>query len=655
MSWLTRLFGERSTAGVTRPSRPQSAPPSRPPSQRAPAPRGSQTAAQSTTGRESALRLEDVLKVQAVTAGLLTRTMPSRELFRHIVDGAADCLSADEASLMLLEGDELRVVSARKAGEHVTMRLQPMRIGEGVAGWVAREGQALLLNEGDDFSRFTNFAPKGGRIQSSVSVPLQVEGRVVGVLNANRLAGGKRFTDEDLAVLRLFADTAALAIDQTNLLRTVQARARALQTLLAVTDAFARDTAPEAGLAKLMPSLGETFRPSIAFAFLGTAEGGRLAAVAEWTPRRAARRAGQLGGITLSLTPEVSGAFQRRELTWLGSLPIEGESGHDVSSPSRLLLVPVGDADAASRCAIVLGWQDPTFSLPSEDVRVLEGLARQLGLALSQQDRAAAVGALEAEMAQARAHLMEAERLATIGQSMAGVVHDINAPLTAVTAFAQLIQKESPDERSRERAEHILEAAQRAQRLVRELLSMARPAPPTLEIVDLHQLLQVAMDLERPQCAVSGIKFVAAFDPTLPQIQADPHRLAQVFFNLLVNARQAIDAAEKGTTITVQTRPLPNMVEIRFIDDGPGVSPAFRAKIFDWFFTTKPPGEGTGLGLAVSREIVVDHGGSLRIEDTPGGGATFVLELPRTDAGSSPPPQGGPVFGPPLHRPVGLG
>jgi signal transduction histidine kinase len=240
-------------------------------------------------------------------------------------------------------------------------------------------------------------------------------------------------------------------------------------------------------------------------------------------------------------------------------------------------------------------------------------------------------------MAQARQHLVEAERLATVGQSMAGVVHDINAPLTAVTAFAQLIQKESADEKSRERAGHIVEAATRAQRLVRELLKMARPTPPSLESVDLQQLLQVAMDLERPQCAVSGIKLVAAFDPALPQVKADPHRLGQVFINLLVNARQAMDSAEKGSAITVQTRRLERVVEVRFVDDGPGIPAAIKQKIFDWFFTTKPPGEGTGLGLAVSREILVSQGGNLRVEDTPQGGATFVLELPLGDAAPATP------------------
>jgi signal transduction histidine kinase len=584
------------------------------------------TVPESGVARPDPLRREDILRVQAVTASLLAKKVTPRELFRHIVDGAADCLGADEASLMLLEGDELRVVSGRLGPDHATIRLAVTKIGEGVAGWVAKEGQPVLLNEEDDLSRFINLSKKGGRIRSAISVPLQVEGRVVGVLNANRLAGGENFTEQDLAILRLFADTAALAIDQTSLLQTVQTRARALQTLLAVTETFAGDTAPDIALAKLMPSLGETFGPARVMAFLGTKDVHGLEAVASWSPRAGAVDAVALGGVRLTIGHDVTRAFAAGEPTWVRDLAVGPATA--LRLPARILLVPVGKETAVSRCAIVLGWEDPRFTLPTEDLRVLEGLTRQLELVLSRQDRAAALEILQAEMAQARAHLMESERLAAIGQSMAGVVHDINAPLTAVTAFAQLIQKESTDPKTLERAGHILEGAQRAQRLTRELLTLARPHPPTLEVVDLHRLIQVATDLERPQCSAAGIKLQAELDPDVPTVRVDPHRLGQVFINLLVNARQAMEAAEKGETLTVRTRCRGYTIEIHFVDDGPGVPAAIKPKIFDWFFSTKPPGEGTGLGLAVSREIVLVHGGSMRLEDTPGGGATFVIEIP---------------------------
>ncbi|HEY7139978.1 MAG TPA: ATP-binding protein, partial [Methylomirabilota bacterium] len=177
-------------------------------------------------------------------------------------------------------------------------------------------------------------------------------------------------------------------------------------------------------------------------------------------------------------------------------------------------------------------------------------------------------------------------------------------------------------------------AAQRAQRLVRELLTMAKPRPPTFEAVDLNALIKQTMDLERPQCSVAGIKLAGDFEAGLPRVTADPHRLGQVLMNLLANARQAMEAADKGRNLTVRTRRRGEMVEIQVVDDGPGIPSEVKAKIFDWFFTTKPPGEGTGLGLAVSREILQTHGGNLRLDDTPGGGATFVLDIPRERPGT---------------------
>ncbi len=585
------------------------------------------------TEARSTGRLGDILRVQAQAVGLLTKKVSPDQLFRHVVDGAAGSLGADEASLMLLDGDELRVVSATEALR--TWR-QPVRLGEGVAGFVARMGMPVLLNEGDDLSRFPNLTPKGGRIRSSLSVPLEVGGRVVGVLNANRLAGAEPFAQEDLAVLRLFAGTAALAIDQTSLLQRTQARSRAVEALLSITDAFAAGAEPVQALATLMPGLGAVFHPTCALAFLGTVEDARLPVVAGWTVATGPIQGSGLGETRLVVTEDLTYFFGHREPTWVGGLLVEGAPVGWEPFPGRVLLVPVADPQARSRCVLALGWDEPGFALPAEDLRVLDGLARQIALALSSQDRASVAGALEAQIAQARAHLVEVERLATIGQTMAGLVHDINAPLTAVITFAQLIQKESGEPQSRERAGNIVEGARRAQRLVRELLTMARPQPPTLEAVDLDALLKSAMDLERPQCAASGIKLVSDFDPDLPRLTVDPHRLGQVFINLLVNARQAMDAGEKGSAIAVRTRRRGRSVEVHVSDDGPGIPTAARPRIFEWFFTTKPPGEGTGLGLAVSREILLAHGGNLRLEETPGGGATFVMELPLPESATVP-------------------
>ncbi|MGH7359195.1 MAG: GAF domain-containing protein, partial [Candidatus Rokuibacteriota bacterium] len=268
-------------------------------------------------------RWDEILRVQELTLSLLSSKVTPDELFRHVVDGAADSLNADEASLMLVEGEELRVASSTRTptGEAEAWQ-QRSRLGEGVAGWVAQTGSPVLRIEGDDLSRFPNLVPKGGRIQSAVSVPLEVGGRVVGVLNANRLASGARFTSSDLAVLRLFASTAALAIDQASLLQRAQTRTRAVEALLAVVDAFVTGAEPARALRAVMPRLATAFRPTQALAFLAPVGEKTFAAVAGWDTGPLDQ--GALDGTALQLADDLARLVERGQPAWVSGFPLSG-------------------------------------------------------------------------------------------------------------------------------------------------------------------------------------------------------------------------------------------------------------------------------------------------------------------------------------------
>jgi GAF domain-containing protein len=309
--------------------------------------------------RQGGERWDEILRVQEVTLSLLSSKVTPDELFRHVVDGAADSLSADEASLMLVEGDELRVASSTRtpAGEAEAWQ-QRARLGEGVAGWVAQSGTPVLLSEGDDLTRFPNLVPKGGRIQSAVSVPLEVGGRVVGVLNANRLGGGARFTSSDLAVLRLFASTAALAIDQASLLQRAQARTRAVEALLAVVDAFVTGAEPARALRAVMPRLATAFHPSQILALLAAApESVVLAAVAGWDTGPLDQ--GALDGTSLHLTDEFVRLLEHGQPAWVANLPLTGAPAWLRHGTTPWLVLPIRVGEASPRCLLALTWDDP--------------------------------------------------------------------------------------------------------------------------------------------------------------------------------------------------------------------------------------------------------------------------------------------------------
>jgi PAS domain S-box-containing protein len=231
-----------------------------------------------------------------------------------------------------------------------------------------------------------------------------------------------------------------------------------------------------------------------------------------------------------------------------------------------------------------------------------------------------------------KAHLVQSEKLAALGQLVAGVSHELNSPLGIILGHAELLAG-SPrlDAESRDSAEAIVGQATRATGIVRQLLSFGRRHAPVKQPVSVNDLLRGLARLVEVDFRVNRqrpIRLVLDLDPRLPEILADPHQLEQVCLNILTNARQAIVAAGRGEEIELSTRNLGRTVRIRIADDGPGIPAAVLSRIFDPFFTTKPDGEGTGLGLSICYGLIEEHGGRIWAESVKGRGAAFYVELP---------------------------
>ena len=231
-----------------------------------------------------------------------------------------------------------------------------------------------------------------------------------------------------------------------------------------------------------------------------------------------------------------------------------------------------------------------------------------------------------------RARLLETERLAAIGELVAGVAHEVNNPLGSISAFAQLLLRDpTVVGEHRDSIEVIRSETQRASQVVRDLLAFARRAPAERSAVDVNELVERSLRLRGFQLTSARVQLVTELDPALAAIEADGRQLQQVLLNLITNAIQAMAPRGSGV-LTVRTRAAggpDDVVTIEVADNGPGVSAHARAHIFEPFFTTKPEGEGTGLGLSVSYGIVAAHGGEIRLADLPAGaGATFIVSLP---------------------------
>jgi len=219
-------------------------------------------------------------------------------------------------------------------------------------------------------------------------------------------------------------------------------------------------------------------------------------------------------------------------------------------------------------------------------------------------------------------------RLAAVGELAAGVAHEINNPLTGVLGFSERLLRKSTDETVKQGLETIHHEAQRAARVVQNLLTFARRRGPAKEHSDISDILQRALELRGYELQTSNIEVVIDLAPSLPGVMVDPHQIQEVFLNIILNAEQVMTEANGGGKLTIKTRQMKDCVRTSFIDDGPGIPAEDFDKVFAPFFTTRRERSGTGLGLSVCHGIVTEHGGRIYAKSKAGKGATFFVELP---------------------------
>jgi two-component system, cell cycle sensor histidine kinase and response regulator CckA len=235
-----------------------------------------------------------------------------------------------------------------------------------------------------------------------------------------------------------------------------------------------------------------------------------------------------------------------------------------------------------------------------------------------------------------------AERMSSLGHTLAGVAHELNNPLAAISGFAQILLKTELPNDDRSAIETIHREAKRAAKIVKDLLTFARRQESSeRHRVDLNDIVRYIADTQRYAMETHGVMCELALSDTPAIVAADPAQLEQVMLNLLVNARQALETmtspgaagrggigASRTPMVVIRTSVRNNTVSLEVSDNGPGIAAAELPRIWDPFWTTKEEGEGTGLGLSVVHGIVTEHGGSIDVETRIGAGTTFAVSLP---------------------------
>ncbi len=416
----------------------------------------------------------------------------------------------------------------------------------------------------------------GMMVRSAAVAPLRAPGTTMGALAVADRQGGQ-LSAEDLWLFSTVATNASVVMTNSRLYEMVRRSEAEWETAFnALTEGIA-----------VVGAEGNVLRSNQA-----------LAAIAELPESELVGRnfAAMMAGASEAVTALIDAAY-RGERT--APLVVRLETSQKVL---RLTAAPLADAE---RGTVVILVEDVT------EQRILE------------------------------AQIIQNDKMASIGQLVSGVAHELNNPLTSIAGLAELLLERPPHpELPREHLRVIFDQAERAGRIVRNLLTFARKGVPEKTAVDLHDVIVRTSLLIMYELHLHGIELESDLSPEPTIVLGDRYELQQVLLNLVTNAVQAVSGLppEKPRQITLSTSRTEGQAILRVCDSGPGVPQHLVPYLFTPFFTTKAPGEGTGLGLSLSYGLVKAHGGVLEYEASPGGGAEFRVTLPLFDSELPEPP-----------------
>jgi signal transduction histidine kinase len=266
---------------------------------------------------------------------------------------------------------------------------------------------------------------------------------------------------------------------------------------------------------------------------------------------------------------------------------------------------------------ILLGRKRSDKDYTVEELELLEAFSNQAALAISR-------ALIYRDMSLKDKQIMQAEKMAAIGELAAGIAHEIRNPLGIITGSAETVRKHKDQKIREEMTRYILEESNRINGLISSFLDFARPKEPKLMGCDLREVLEKTLLLLSPQAKTLGVEIRKEIPQGPLHVSIDPDQMRQAFTNLGVNALEAMpQGGVLKVTVLENAR---DKVSIRFSDTGKGIPKELKAKVFDPFFTTKEG--GTGLGLSIAHRIISQHAGTLSVEGGEGEGSTFTIVLP---------------------------
>ncbi len=544
-------------------------------------------------------------------------------LAQQVVKVVGDVFGHALASIYLLDEDGRGLHLAACADPDLGMPESLRMNGPGLTVLAARTAEVV---HAPDVSAHPDFVPCGVPLGSELLIPLKVGARVVGVLGLQRIEKGP-FRPRDIAALKAFAGRAAMALEKAWIHERLEERTRQLEELHALAIMMVGD--PAEAYAAIARQVSELLRTP--YSSVVAVEGDFIRSLA------IVSQVDDQPGLTfpLELTP-CGVVVQTRDAA------IFRDIGHRFPEDPYLvargiktyIAVPVFDREGRV-VGVVNAMDRRERNFGDEDLRILHLLARRAGEEMGAEGR-------QREKENTQRMLLQSEKLAALGQVVAGVAHELNNPLASVLGFSELLaRREDLPVPARAAVAIISAEAERARKVVRNLLAFAREHEPERSPTNVNDVLRRTLALRASEMRLSHVDVVEELAEDLPATLADAHLLQQAFLNLILNAEQAMIEAHGRGRLVVRSTALPEgtrrqgpTLRVDVYDDGPGIPPEALSRVFEPFYTTKPVGKGTGLGLSLTFSIIEQHHGTIWVESRPETGAHFVVEVPLVELGA---------------------
>ncbi len=501
------------------------------------------------------------------------------DLVNEIVHITQSTLKAEASSVLLLDETQTGLVfdiaHGPVAGKLEKIKLDPEK---SIAGWVANSGEPLVVHDVTKDPRFSGQVDEstGFITKSIMCVPLKVRGKIIGVVEVLNKIDESDFTPQDLEALLGVASIGAMGIEFKRAEEALRIRDQHYEALVgSLTDGVFQ------------------FRDGII----------------TWCSESVEKIFGYsvdelVGKDVRELYPAI-----------LDNSEMENRISNAINTQGRFCDVANIKKKDKTTVDVEYFISEVHDKEPKEYVAVARDITERI--------RA------ETEKIQMEQQMQLAGRLTAVGELAASVAHELNNPLASIVGFTQLVESnEGLDEGVKKDIEKICREAKRASNITANLLSFARKHAPERALISINDVVEKSIELHDHRLKLNNIKLVLDLDRDLPSTRADSHEIQQVFINFLINAEQSMEEAHGKGNLCIKTQKVGEKIQITFEDDGKGIPEDDLKKIFDPFFTTKAEGHGTGLGLSICHGIIKNHNGNIYVQNNPGDGARFMVQIP---------------------------